>query len=311
MTLKHAFASGKADGGDATIVQPSNWNADHVVDADGITMVAGSTDPAAPAAGNMMLYAKSVAGRAMPKIIGPSGVGTPLQPFLGVNRVMMVYPGTSTSVGSMGQTPTTAATLSHPTPASTSLGQSMSRTRFATSTTAGNASGLRAPVATILRGNASARGGFFANFRFLNGSLHTTGVQKMVGLSSSTSALAGDPSSTMNDFVGMCLDAADANWQFAYRTAAGAATKVNLGVAAAADQVFDLTLFSKPGDTAINVRILQYANSGAATTLLDTSYSGTIPAAATFLAYHCQVRNGALAAAHNIELNRIYIESGF
>jgi hypothetical protein len=30
MPVKHAFTSGKADGGDATLVQPSNWNADHV-----------------------------------------------------------------------------------------------------------------------------------------------------------------------------------------------------------------------------------------------------------------------------------------
>jgi hypothetical protein len=29
ISLKHAFSSGKADGGDATLVQPSNWNAEH------------------------------------------------------------------------------------------------------------------------------------------------------------------------------------------------------------------------------------------------------------------------------------------
>jgi hypothetical protein len=28
--IKHAFTSGKSDGGDATLVRPSNWNADHV-----------------------------------------------------------------------------------------------------------------------------------------------------------------------------------------------------------------------------------------------------------------------------------------
>lgn len=31
ISLKHAFASQKADGGDATLIQPSNWNADHVL----------------------------------------------------------------------------------------------------------------------------------------------------------------------------------------------------------------------------------------------------------------------------------------
>ncbi len=30
MPVTHAFQSAKADGGDATLVQPSNWNADHL-----------------------------------------------------------------------------------------------------------------------------------------------------------------------------------------------------------------------------------------------------------------------------------------
>lgn len=33
MTVKHAFASAKADGGDATLVRPTDWNADHVITA--------------------------------------------------------------------------------------------------------------------------------------------------------------------------------------------------------------------------------------------------------------------------------------
>lgn len=30
--MKHSFSSGKADGGDATLVRPSNWNAFHILD---------------------------------------------------------------------------------------------------------------------------------------------------------------------------------------------------------------------------------------------------------------------------------------
>ena len=32
MSIKHAFESAKADGVDATLVRPSNWNAEHVTD---------------------------------------------------------------------------------------------------------------------------------------------------------------------------------------------------------------------------------------------------------------------------------------
>lgn len=38
MTVTHLFVSGKADGGDATLVQPGNWNAAHVIAAATITL---------------------------------------------------------------------------------------------------------------------------------------------------------------------------------------------------------------------------------------------------------------------------------
>jgi hypothetical protein len=37
MAIKHLFTSGKSDGADATLVQPSNWNANHVIDNATIT----------------------------------------------------------------------------------------------------------------------------------------------------------------------------------------------------------------------------------------------------------------------------------
>ena len=37
MAVKHAFTSAKADGADATLVRPSDWNANHTIDNDTIT----------------------------------------------------------------------------------------------------------------------------------------------------------------------------------------------------------------------------------------------------------------------------------
>lgn len=50
ITLKHGFGSGKLDGTDATLVQPSNWNSDHVLAIGspklfGRTSTIGSTTP--------------------------------------------------------------------------------------------------------------------------------------------------------------------------------------------------------------------------------------------------------------------------
>lgn len=282
-------------------------NDDHL----GYSQYAAIADPATPPAGFLRQYAKSLATRLMPKFVGPSGLDSAIQPALFQNRVILWTPGTAAVPLYSGQTATLAATASHPTPTTTNIGSVISRTQFTTTTTAGNAAGLRSPVGTALIGNTTGRGGFFFNARFNQGSLHTNGVQKMVGLSSSVAALAGDPSSTMNDFIGMSLDAADTNWQFSRRTGAGAATKVNLGVGAAADQMFEITMFIVPSGTALGVRIQQYANDGTSTILLDTSYNTILPAVTTFLGIHFQVRNGALAAAHNMSMSRIYLESDF
>ena len=247
----------------------------------------------------------------LPKWVGPSGVDTPAQSALFQNRVILWTPGSGTAMQATGMTPTTAATLSHPTPATGGIGTVMYRTQFTTSTTAGSASGARGGAGVFLIGDATNRGGFFFACRFQGGTLHTTGRQVMVGLSSSTAALAGEPSSSMADFIGICLDSTDGTWQFSRRTGSGTATKVSLGVTAAANQVFELVLFCKPGVSEIFVRVLQINNDGSGTVLLDTSYTTVLPAATTFLTPHFQVRNGALAAAHNIALGRLYLESDF
>lgn len=37
--VSHTFVSGIADGADATLVRPTNWNADHTVDSDELVVV--------------------------------------------------------------------------------------------------------------------------------------------------------------------------------------------------------------------------------------------------------------------------------
>lgn len=287
--------------------------ADKVLDvgADGgVNVPVGSTDPN-PDASLLKLYAKWIAGRAMLKFVGPSGVDSAFQPALFQNRIIMWTPGTAALPTYMGQAPSLTATCSHPTPTTGSIGTLCNRAQFATSTTAGNPSGLRSIAPSVLIGNATNRGGFFKNWRFNGGSLHTTGRQVAIGLTSGTTVLGGEPSSTLNDFLGICLDSTDANWQFARRTGTGAATKIDLGLAAAANQFLEMTMFIKPSGTDLGVRIQQINNDGSATILLDTTYNTVLPAVTTLLGPRFEVRNGALAAAHNIGLNRMYLESDF
>lgn len=274
-----------------------------------LAQAAGTTiPPAIP--GVLQTYARTRAGRTLLEMIGPSGVDTPLQPALFGNRVMLWVPGSGTGLGSFGLTPTTAATLSHPAPAITTLAESLYRTRFATSTTAGNAAGVRDAVNTVWRGNAAGRGGFFLHHRFCSGSISLAGGQKVTGLSSSTGALAGEPSA-LPDVLAVVKDTADATWFFARRTGTGAVQKVNLGVAPANNQTFDLVMFSRPNGGEIFVRVVQHNFDGSSTVLLDTSYTTDIPAAGTLLSRTHQVRNGVTAAADNFDLVRSYLESDY
>jgi hypothetical protein len=268
-----------------------------------------ATPPAAPD-DDVRLFSLLRAGRRLPAFIGPSGVDSLLQPALFGNRVMLWTPGSGTGLGSQGLTPTTAATLSHPAPAITTLAESLYRTRFSTTTTAGNASGVRDAVNTIWRGNAAGRGGFFLHQRIATGSIALAGGQVICGLSSATGALAGEPSA-LADVVGIVKDTTDSNLWFARRTGTGTVQKADLGIAYAVNVVLDLVLFARPNGDRIGVRVARQNFDGTATVLLDTEYTTDIPAVGTLLGRHLQVRNGVTAAATNVELIRSYLESDF
>jgi hypothetical protein len=131
-------------------------------------------------------------------------------------------------------------------------------------------------------------------------------------MTSSTAALTNTgPSAGMADFIGLCLDPTDTIWQFSRRTASGTATKVSTTITAAADVVIEMIMFVPPAGTYLYIRVQTIALTGVTTTVLDTSYNTVLPGATTMLAPHFQVCNGTLAAAHNIGLNKLYLESDY
>lgn len=265
---------------------------------------------ATPATGFGRIYMRQRAGRVTLETVGPSGEDNMLETGWANNRKMVILPNTTTSVTSLGISATTAATLSHPTLATTSLAASLYRTRCQTSTTAGNAAGIRHSVATMLRGNATALGGFYFHARVCTGALTLAGCQQFIGLSSSVAALAGEPSA-LADAVGLVKDAADARYFFVRRTGTGAAQKVDLATSWGANLVLDVIIFSAPNGTGLGCVVRQFNNSGVPTTILDTTYTTDIPAAGTLLAGRFDVRNGTTAAAADFDLVRMYAESDF
>ena len=90
----------------------------------------------------------------------------------------------------------------------------------------------------------------------------------------------------------------------------GIATKVDLGpnMARGTTQGYDLIMFLAPNSLDLNVQII---NLNTGIEILNTSYNTDIPAVNTGLAFKCEVRNGAVAAADNIECAKIYIETDY
>lgn len=274
-------------------------------------------DPAAPT-GELLIYAKSVANRAMLKVIGPSGIDSSVQPSLAGNSVFMVAPASGTTAPTAwGGTLTTAATMSlQQTFASANPWLATMRKRFATSGTAGNLSGMRTAYTQWFRGNAAGFGGFFFRAQF-GQNINLNGAQCFVGLCASTGALgtgAGAVAALVN-MIGVGYDTTDAssgNWQLFRNDGSGTATKVDLGatnMARTTTHGYELIIFCPPGAaTEIWVRIVNL-HSGAI--VLDTSYTTDLPAVNTGMAFKAEINNGAVASAANLEVAKVYIESDY
>jgi hypothetical protein len=269
-------------------------------------------DPSAPASG-LLLYAQSFANRLLPKIIGPSGIDTALQVGLHGNSVMLISPTSGTSAPSIiGGTLTTAATMSlQYTSGSSNRWSSTQRKRFQTSTTAGNTSGMRTAYSIVHRGNAPGFGGFFFRAQF-GMQINLNGGQKFVGLCNSTGALTGNPSALVR-MCGMGYDASDAstgNWFFMRNDNTGTATKVDLGADAARNttDAYDLIMFMPPNSGTLYVRITNIVTGAL---VLDTSYTTDIVDANNGMSFKAEVHNGAVAAADNIEVAKVYIEKDY
>ena len=128
-----------------------------------------TAEPGTPASGTLYQYAKSIAGRMLPKIKGPNGLDTAMQTAFFQNRVLMYVPSTGTtgtgSGAGIGPVWTSGGTVSHPTPATTApaISNQMRRTRYANVVTTTNQTlGIKAAAADTLnywRGNAPAWAG--------------------------------------------------------------------------------------------------------------------------------------------------------
>lgn len=317
MTLKHSVtATGTNDG--AKQVSVTAWNADHVVDTGGILMQSASADPAAPAAGNLIHYARQLAGRSVPHWMPPSGAEAAVQAALFGNNVILYMPNTGTTVGlNLGAPWVATGTISHPTPALTApaIANQQRRTRFANVVTTTNqvlgVTAMAAGTQMFWRGNAAGLGGFFFFSRFIVELWPAATVRLFVGLSDQTTAVVASDTFAGN-LCGISHITTDAATVLKFITRDGTtlnSTSITLAAALQAGQAFDFYMFAKPNDTTIYFR-LDELNTG--TTLIDSSTTTNLPTSTAFLGPQVAMSNGTAnttVTTTAIGINRIYVES--
>lgn len=313
-----SFAAGSKDvfitlSADQTIQEAP----DHAIDLNGI-----SSEPSTPSTGTLKVYAKSVAGRMLFKMLGPSGIDTALQPFLGSNRVQMFIPqtGTTGTGGNFGTAWTSNGTVTHPTPATTSpaISNQMKRTRYANVVTTTNQQlGPRFNAASeqqYWRGNASGLGGFFFQTRFIVELYPASTVRIFAGLSSTSTGSVCISDTVLANTCGLWHDTTDPStgagaFNFVTKDATTATKQqITLSNAIAAGNSYEFTMFCPPNGSTITWRLIDIVNNVTYT----NSTSTTLPASTAFMQPQVQMSNGTAnvtVTTSAIGICSIYVES--
>lgn len=274
--------------------------------------VADISNPAAPGAGFLRMFARAQAGRLLPAIIGPSGLDTNLQPALFRNSIFMWSPSTATTVSTNFGTSWTArnsgtgTAQAHPTRASTDALTSLSRATFSTGTTATGTSGIQSTQPVAWLGNAAGLGGFFYFSRFAVETFRAD-LQFFNGLSARNGNLGGEPSA-QNNSIGLCKDSGDTNWHILTRNGSTATkTPLQVPLAVAAGTVLDFLMFMPPNGSVATFRLVNAVNG---TVYADgQTVNSTLPVNTTFLFAHASIRSTTGVTAALLALNRIYVET--
>lgn len=314
VTINAAGGSG-TPGGATGDVQYNNAGAfagaANVEIASGNLQLVSTTDPTAPSAGNLILYSKDIAGRQLPKWIGPSGVDTPIQPNMAFNQVSIIGPGGGTTVGVIGCTITSVGTISNPNIASTNLKTQTRRIVNTSAAGAGSLASTRIASLECWRGNVASQGGFFAVARFGLTTLQT-GMRMFIGFTDNATAAPTniDPTtSTTPGKIGMAIAASTGNWNLVHNITGTAPTVIALGASYPVDvtSLYEMILFAKPNDTVVTYRITNLSTGAQTSGTLSTN----LPASTTPLGRVCWATNNATATAVAWDLSRFSLETDY
>jgi hypothetical protein len=320
MAIAHPFISGKADGGDATLVQPSNWNATHTVDQDGFTIPEHATSPATPAADTATVFVRNLGGRPMLAQMGPSGLDTAFQPHWGRNRTVYWQPlGNATTVplttGLIAST--NVGTLTTRTVALTNIATRMKRLGFVSVATAGGLAGpyWAAGAQQFAIGNGAGLGGFTNVWRFVVSDVATvTGARMFMGWRTVVTAPTNVEPSAITNCFGLAQLSTDATqWYIVYGgSAAQTAIPLGTGLGAPATNstAWDLAFFAPPNsNNTVSYTVMNMGTGVTVTGTLTGTAGVALPLSTALLAPATYRTNNATLLAVGLDIASLYIET--
>ncbi len=323
MGIKHPFVSAKVDGGDATLVQPSNWNSNHTIDSE-VTFPFVAA-PATPAANNFNLFGKKLGNtRVMPAVVGPSGMDYILQPSFWRQKAGVFNPSTAAVSGVFGASFTIVGTVAVRTLASTSLFTRMRRLGYtSTAATAGSLWSVRNAAAQFSTGNGSGLGGFFQSIRFaVTDAAVVSGARMFLGVSATTTAPTNVEPSTLLNCFGVGQLSTDATQLYLFYGGSAAQTAVALGTGFPCIQAtagiangipYDFMIWCPPNSTGVINWQLDRIDTGTSTagTVTPVTQGVQTPANTTMLNTWMYRTNNATALAVGIDIVSIYTETDY
>ena len=313
-------SSTPAGGGDVTLGGVQTLTNKTITDP----ILPETISPTAPPAASVKLFARSKAGRMMIAQIGPSGLDTAMQPFMGSNKTaswshsgnsaLITAPTlTLVNLAHVAGNQEGAATARNVV-AATNILNGVRRLGLVTTAAINLSVGIRQLITQWFRGNATTKGGFHMTARFGYNTANT-GNRGFIGFSSNTAAftITANPSATGTASAAICIglgfDAADTNWQVFARTATGdAVTKTDTGMAKpVANKFYEAGIFSAPEATSVSLS-LQDLETGI---IYNLATSTALPPQNTLLSQRIWGNTGTSATVLGLDTSLMYIETDY
>lgn len=307
MSIKHAKVSIRADGSDGTLVQPSDWNSDHVIDE---LIIPTTTTPTIPPEGHVNVFGRNVGGRMMPAIVGPSGLDTSLQPLLARNSVSLwCAAGSGTTVTNVGASAalTATGTATSAAYALTNIHTKFKRVDYLVTTAAATA---------VAGARYSALWSRDVGFHFIMRAAPATGQSNIssrffMGMANNTSSTTDVAPNSQTLCVGLGFDSSDTLMHMYTNDAAGTCTKIPLtGLPRYTTDratMYELVMFAPPGGSSITYEVTDIGTNNKSTGTITTD----LPLLSTTLAPRMYTSVGGVSSVTGCTLVSLYLESDF